>query len=136
MIKVKDSKKKIDKLKKKNVVIHGRVPDQIEFLNSMDIMLVPLLSGSGIRVKIIEGLAMGKCIISTSIGAEGILYTDNENINIADSPTEFANKIKELVRNGAKKSEIEKNAIQLANTKYNLKNIITSLTDFYDRIGK
>ena len=55
-----------------NVTIAGEVPDARDFMLSKDIMIVPLLSGSGIRVKIIEGMALGKTIITTSIGAEGL----------------------------------------------------------------
>ena len=50
----------------------GTIKNAIEFMNNMDIMLVPLFSAGGIRVKIIEGMALSKPIISTSIGAEGI----------------------------------------------------------------
>ena len=49
-------------------------------------MIVPLLSGGGMRVKIVEGMAMQKCIISTSLGAEGISYQDGFNIIIANDP--------------------------------------------------
>ncbi|MCH7535129.1 MAG: glycosyltransferase family 4 protein, partial [Bacteroidetes bacterium] len=123
-------------LKLKNVVVHGAVPDQVQFINAMDIMLVPLLSGSGIRVKIIEGLALGKSIISTSIGAEGIQCTDGEDILIADNAAAFVDKIRLLIEGSSKKSALEKSACELANSTYNLKKIITSLTNFYVEIGK
>jgi len=61
----------------------------LDFITDHTIMLVPLLSGSGLRVKIIEGMAMAKCIISTSIGAEGIPCTHRKNILIADTKDEF-----------------------------------------------
>ena len=52
-------------------------------------MIVPLLSGGGMRVKIVEGMAMQKCIISTSIGAEGINFENGTNIIIANNQEEF-----------------------------------------------
>ena len=79
------------------VINHKEVENAIEFMNSMDIMLVPLLSAGGIRVKIIEGMALSKPIISTSIGAEGIEH--NQNIKIADSEDEFIVQAKSLVNN-------------------------------------
>ena len=60
---------------------------------SKDIMIVPLLSGSGIRIKIIEGMALGKTIITTNIGAEGLDVTDGVNILIANTPEEYLEKI-------------------------------------------
>ena len=67
------------------IFIPGEVDDALEFVNSKSIMIVPLLSSGGVRVKIVEGMAMEKCIISTALGAEGINYTDGENILIANS---------------------------------------------------
>jgi glycosyltransferase involved in cell wall biosynthesis len=55
------------------IFIQGEVDDALEFINSKAIMIVPLLSSGGMRVKIVEGMAMQKCIISTTLGAEGIL---------------------------------------------------------------
>ena len=52
-------------------------------------MVVPLLSGSGMRVKILEGMALGKVIITTSLGLEGIPASHQENILIADTPEQF-----------------------------------------------
>lgn len=72
-----------------NVFNHNEVKDSSKFISEHDIMLVPLLSAGGIRVKIIEGMAHGKAIISTKIGAEGIEYKNGENIIIADSPKDF-----------------------------------------------
>ena len=77
------------------IVNHKEVENAIEFMNSMDIMLVPLFSAGGIRVKIIEGMALSKPIISTSIGAEGIEH--NQNIKIANSEDEFIIQAKSLV---------------------------------------
>ena len=77
------------------IVNHKEVENAIEFMNSMDIMLVPLFSAGGIRVKIIEGMALSKPIISTSIGAEGIEH--NQNIKIANNEDEFIIQAKSLV---------------------------------------
>ncbi|HMT28701.1 MAG TPA: glycosyltransferase family 4 protein [Bacteroidia bacterium] len=81
----------------KNLVVTGKVDDAKKFMHDKAIMIVPLLSGGGMRVKIIEGLAMGKTIISTTIGAEGINYTDGKNIIIANSPEDFSRAILKCV---------------------------------------
>ncbi len=67
----------------------GEVPDAGDFMLANGLMIVPLLSGSGIRIKIIEGMSLGKCIITTHIGAEGIDVKDREQLMMADSPQDF-----------------------------------------------
>jgi glycosyltransferase involved in cell wall biosynthesis len=68
-----------------NVFIHGFVESAAAFMRQYDLMLVPLLSGGGMRVKIIEGLALGKAILSTAIGAEGIAVHDGHDIVLRDA---------------------------------------------------
>jgi glycosyltransferase involved in cell wall biosynthesis len=79
------------------IYIQGEVDDGLEFVNSKSIMIVPLLSGGGMRVKIVEGMAMQKCIISTSLGAEGITYKNGVNILIANTKEEFFKAIKRCI---------------------------------------
>ncbi len=87
----------INKFNLPGVVFEGEVPDAYAFMDSRAIMIVPLLSGSGMRIKIIEGMAMGKAIVSTAIGAEGIGTTHGKNILIADTPEDFTGAICRLV---------------------------------------
>jgi glycosyltransferase involved in cell wall biosynthesis len=68
-----------------NVFIHGFVESAADFMRQYDLMLVPLLSGGGMRVKIIEGMALGKAILSTAIGAEGIAVRDGYDIVLRDA---------------------------------------------------
>jgi glycosyltransferase involved in cell wall biosynthesis len=68
-----------------NVFIHGFVDSAAAFMRAHDLMLVPLLSGGGMRVKIIEGMALGKAILSTGIGAEGIAVRDGHDIVLRDT---------------------------------------------------
>jgi glycosyltransferase involved in cell wall biosynthesis len=68
-----------------NVFIHGFVESAAGFMRQYDLMLVPLLSGGGMRVKIIEGMALGKAILSTGIGAEGIAVRDGHDIVLRDT---------------------------------------------------
>ncbi len=85
-----------DKMKKqniKNVVFVGEVENQIEFIADKKIMINPILSGSGVRIKLIEALSLGKIAISTTIGAEGIQIENEKSIIIADTEKEFAEAI-------------------------------------------
>lgn len=118
-------------IKMKNVVVEGEVPDSHKFINSKSIMIVPLASGGGMRVKIIEGMALGKTIISTAIGAEGIDYTDGENILIANSKGEFLDAINRCLNNQDFADKIAENGKQLVKTSYDNKVICNNLTVFY-----
>lgn len=75
------------------VVVHGEVPDAVEFICQYEVMLVPLLSGSGMRVKILEGMAMGRLVISTEIGLEGIPARNGEEVLLASDVDTFAEQI-------------------------------------------
>jgi glycosyltransferase involved in cell wall biosynthesis len=61
------------------------------------VVVVPLLSGSGTRFKILEAWAGARAVVSTTIGAEGLDGKDGEHLRIADDPQDFANAIVELL---------------------------------------
>ncbi|QHS54752.1 glycosyltransferase family 4 protein [Mucilaginibacter sp. 14171R-50] len=116
------------------VFIHGEVDDALEFVNSKSIMIVPLLSGGGMRVKIVEGMAMEKCIISTSLGAEGINVENGKNIIIANNVDEFYKAVKKCITDEHYCLEIGRNARKLVEQQHNINTIIPQLTDFYQSI--
>ena len=72
-----------------NVSVKGELEDSMDFYQQYNVMIVPLLSGSGIRVKILEAMAMGKIVISTSTGASGLNAIAGDHLFIADTPKEF-----------------------------------------------
>ncbi|MCB0805824.1 MAG: glycosyltransferase [Bacteroidales bacterium] len=121
-------------LNKKNVEVLGEVDDAHQFIHSKSIMVVPLFSGSGIRIKIIEGMALGKAIISTSIGAEGINYTHGENILIADTPEDFLKAVKKCVADKTLCEELGRKARQLIEQEHSHEAVIRSLEGFYEQI--
>ena len=121
----------VNKLKKENIFYLGEIDDAYEFMNLKAIMIVPLLSGSGMRIKIIEGMALGKTIISTSIGAEGINYENGRNIIIADTPIDFFDVITKCINNRDFCDKMGENAIKSIKQKYNNKLIIDKLVNFY-----
>ena len=97
-------------LNKERVIFHGEVPSAADFLNQHAVMVVPLLSGGGMRAKILEGMALGKVVLSTRIGMEGIDARNNEECLLADSPEEFAAAIRSCYQQGASLSAIGRNA--------------------------
>ena len=107
------------------------VPDAQEFLKSYEVLIVPLFSGSGMRLKIVEALSLGKCIISTSIGAEGIPYTDGEDIIIADTPEEMRRAVKKIMSDKALVLKIQRNARRLAETHFDWNQLVKQFENFY-----
>ena len=122
------------KYKSKILEVIDEVKNPIEFQEDKQIMIVPLWSGSGIRAKIIEGLALGKIIISTSIGAQGIDYVKGENLLIADTPEEFAKQIINCVNSKGLCINISKNARALSLNSYHFKNTANKMILFYEKL--
>jgi len=87
--------KHILKLKAHNLFVHGRVPSAEAFSKNHGISIIPLLSGSGVRIKLLENGAYGIPTISTRIGAEGVYDNVNSKIPISDFPAELARRIVE-----------------------------------------
>lgn len=113
------------------VEIMGEVADAQEFICSKSIMIVPLFSGSGIRIKIIEGMALNKAIISTDIGAEGINYTHEKNIMVANTPQAFVEAIEKCILDQNFCIEIGKQAAKVIEQDHNNDIIIPKLENFY-----
>ena len=85
-------------LRGENVFMHGFVESAAGFMQQYELMLVPLLSGGGMRVKIIEGMAVGKAILSTTLGAEGIAVRDGHDIVLRDSPAAWLDALRAWAR--------------------------------------
>ncbi len=117
-----------------NLIIAGEVPSANEFILSKDIMIVPILSGSGVRVKIIEGMALGKTIITTTIGAEGLAVENGKNILIADTPEEFVEAISKCVHTPDICAILGENARNFVALNHNNEVITQNLTDFYEAL--
>lgn len=111
--------------------ISGKVEHAVDFMADKQIMIVPLLSGGGMRVKIIEGMAMGKTIISTPVGAEGIQYTHGQDILIASGPDEFADAIMRCITDESLCRMIGSNALRLAKQIYDIRNTGKEIMNFY-----
>ena len=119
---------------KKGVNYHGEVEDSRAFLNQYRIMVVPLHSGSGMRVKIVEGMFLKMAIITTTIGCEGIEVNDMEHILIADTPKEFALAIEKLKNRPELIDIISDKAFTFANENFNTNHLAEKLTSFYKEL--
>ncbi|MDX9694988.1 MAG: glycosyltransferase family 4 protein [Bacteroidales bacterium] len=119
----------IKKLAKHKVQYYGTIENASDFLLSDGLVIVPLFAGSGMRVKIIEAMALGKTIISTPKGAEGIKATSNEII-IAENANQLTESIVNLINNKEKQIEIGNFAKQRIKTDYNSDTIAENTLQF------
>ena len=74
----------------------GEVPDIRPYLRRAAVVVVPIRMGSGTRLKVVEGLALGKALVSTTVGHEGVEVRDGEHLLIGDTAEAFAKRIGEL----------------------------------------
>jgi glycosyltransferase involved in cell wall biosynthesis len=119
-----------------NVVFVGEVPDAYQFMNSKSVMIVPLFSGSGMRIKIIEGMALGKPIVTTSIGTEGIPTTPGQNILIADDVEGFVKAVASVVSDKELNIRIGRNAIEFIHSEFDNLSASSALMEFYKTLQK
>jgi glycosyltransferase involved in cell wall biosynthesis len=125
---------KIASLNKPNVVVVGKIQNAKKVYHHYTLMVVPLLSGSGMRIKMIEGMAYGKPIISTSIGAEGISVTSHKNCILEDDATNFANAVIEILTNVEKRTSLQKEARNFIENNFENNNLVKQLVDFYQTL--
>jgi glycosyltransferase involved in cell wall biosynthesis len=118
----------------KGVIFCGEIDNARNFIRSKALMIVPLLSGSGMRIKIVEGMALGKAVLSTSIGAEGIEADPDTQIVIADDPVNFTFQAINLLNDRDRLIEIGKNAKIFAKVKLDNNRITESLFNFYKEV--
>ncbi len=121
-------------MKNPHVDVVGEVPDAKEFVTNHDVAIVPLLSGSGIRIKIIESMALGKTVITTRVGAEGILYDEEVNIIITENKAKMVEAIRSLNENPETAVRIGQAARKLVEETYDNRKIIARLLMFYEQI--
>lgn len=126
----------IERLKKENsIIFHGEVEDSQKFLSNYSILTVPILSGSGMRVKIVEGMMLGKVVVTTTIGIEGIDAINQEHAIIADTPNDFAQAITKLIRQSDLKTSIAEKARIFAISHFDNSKLTKELELFYKQLA-
>ena len=105
----------------------GTVPDLRPVIAEAAVSVIPLRIGSGTRMKILEGGAMGKAMVSTSVGAEGLDFVPGKEILIADTPQQFAASIVELLRDPVRRRRLGEAARQRVGADYDLRTLESSI---------
>lgn len=94
-----DPDARVWKLASPSIEVTGTVPSMAEYLREAAVLVVPIRIGGGTRIKIYEGMAMGKPTVSTNLGAEGLDVLHGRDILLSDDPREFAEYVVNLLRN-------------------------------------
>lgn len=122
------------RLVSEHVTVHGDVPDMRPYYQNAEVVVVPLLQGGGTRRKILEAAASGKAIVTTSLGVEGLDFSSGKDLEVADSPTDFANAVIKLAGDEAARRELGKRARQAA-LPYDRKRIGSLLCNIVESIS-
>jgi glycosyltransferase involved in cell wall biosynthesis len=118
-------------LRKEQIIYHGEVEDARTFMQSYRVMVAPLLTGSGIRIKILEAMALGRPVITTTVGIEGIPAENNREVLIADDPELFKYQIVNLVTRNETAHGLVAKGKQLIRENFDTFGLSTRLTRFF-----
>ena len=123
--------------KKPNIILTGFVEDNRQIIGKSTVFVCPLRIGTGIKNKVLEAMAMGKAIVSTSIGAEGIPIVNGHDMFIADKPDEFAEAVIRLLEDANTRREFGVRARQIVIREYDLEKITLTIDAIYaEEFGK
>ncbi len=118
----------VKQLASDSVQVTGTVPSVADYLRDATVVIVPLRVGGGTRLKIFEAMAMGKAVVSTSIGAEGLDVQGGRDLILADDPDAFGEAILLLIRDEGLRQNYERAAAKLA-VQYDWANIVDRFAD-------
>ena len=121
---------------RESIVVTGRVPEIKPYFAEATVFVVPLRIGSGTRLKILEALAMGKAIVSTSVGAEGLDLKDGDEILIADEPTAFADAVTRFLTDASLRRTVGENGRARVEQDYDWRSIGEKLHNLYESLIK
>jgi glycosyltransferase involved in cell wall biosynthesis len=121
----------VQALASEDVTVTGFVESVVPYYQQALVSVVPLRSGGGTRLKILESMALGRPVVSTSLGCEGLKVTQEENILIADTPADFVTQTVRLLRDEALRQRLITNGRNLVEGTYDWQAITQQLLHLY-----
>ncbi len=115
-----------------DITLTGYVDDVRPYIAQAGVYVVPLRVGGGTRLKILEAMSMGKAVVSTSLGCEGIEVTPDQDLVIADEPHVFAKSVVELIENRKRRRKLGLAARQLVESEHDWRQITPLLEQVYE----
>jgi glycosyltransferase involved in cell wall biosynthesis len=125
---------KIKNLESTSVHVTGSVPNLLPYYQRCTACIIPLRAGGGTRLKILEAMAYGRPVVSTSLGCEGLVVEDGKHLLIADSPQEFAEKTILLLTNNDLQQMLINNARELVEQVYDWDIIAQHALHMYEKL--
>lgn len=117
-----------------SIDFRGHVDDAAGFMRRMSVVIAPLFAGGGMRIKVLEAMALARPVVATTLGAGGIEVEDEENIFIANDPASFADRVAQLFREPATAARIGKAARTSVAARYDSDTIARELLRFYESL--
>jgi glycosyltransferase involved in cell wall biosynthesis len=132
-----DPHPRLDTLRERDDVhITGWVPDTLPFLHAAAVYVTPLRMGSGTRLKLLQAMAAGRAVVSTSIGALGLHATDGVELRLADSAGDFAQAVIALLQDPARREQLGQAGATYVQQHYDWAVIAPKLIAVYDQLKR
>jgi glycosyltransferase involved in cell wall biosynthesis len=125
----------LERFRRPGVVVTGRVPDVRPYLAGAAVTVVPVRIGGGTRLKVVEALAMGKAVVSTTLGCEGLAIRNGEHVLIADDAQSFAAAIARLLNDPQEAGRLGVAGRSLVVERYSWAHACSRLEELYDTVG-
>lgn len=122
--------------KREDIEITENIPDARDAYRTASVMVAPIKSGGGTRLKVLEAMAAGLPIVSTSVGVASLGLTNGKNVVIADGPINMAKKTAELLKNPKKAEKIGRAGKEFVEKNYDWKAIVKLHDPIYEEITK
>lgn len=119
-----------------NVILTGLLPDIRPWLARAWVSVVPIQQGGGTRLKILEAMASGVPVVTTTKGAQGLVARHEEHLLIADSADDFAAAVLRLLRDPALRQRLANNAYQLVRERYDWSTILPIFLDLVEQVAR
>ena len=113
------------------VTVTGPVDDMRPWVAGASVYVVPMRMGGGVRLKVLQAMSIGRAIVSTAMGVEGIVARPDEDMLMARTPAEFAAAVLTLLKDPALREKLGKSARELVITRYSWDNLLPTLDSIY-----
>ena len=117
-----------------DITLTGQVDDVRPYIAQADVYIAPLLAGGGTRFKLLEAMAMRRAIVSTTLGCEGFAIEPGREMMVADTGSDFASAVNELLRSEARRREMGERAHAFVAATYDWQAIVPRLEDVYQKL--
>ncbi len=115
------------------VKVTGYVPELPPYLEQSALMVVPVRAGGGMRVRILEAFAYAMPVVTTTVGLEGIHAEPDRDVLVADTASEFADRVVELLENLSLREKLALNGRHLAEQKYDWQTVLSAMNRIYEQ---